>query len=71
MARKSQPHRPRELVSMREAAARYHISHDTVRRLLRQGELTGYKLGHQVLRVDLDELDALFKPIKTTKGRVG
>ena len=72
MVRKSLPERPphAELVSIRDAGARYHLHPDTIRRRIREGKLTGYKMGQRVLRVDLAELEALFQPISTTKGRV-
>jgi excisionase family DNA binding protein len=40
-----------------------------VRRLISDGTLTGYRVGSRVLRVDMDEVDALFKPIPTVKAR--
>jgi hypothetical protein len=44
------------------------INPKTIRRLIARGELTGYRLGTRVLRVDLNELDSLFQPIPTANG---
>jgi excisionase family DNA binding protein len=51
------PSRP---VSVREAAALTGVSRDTIRRRIADGTLTGYKLGKQIVRIDLDELEELF-----------
>jgi hypothetical protein len=71
MAQRSRSKRPRtpargvELVSVREAAAIYHDSDDTIRRRVVEGRLTGYKLGSRLLRVDLGEVAKLFEAIPT------
>lgn len=36
----------------------------TIRRFISAGKLTGYRLGNKMIRVDLNELDALMRPIK-------
>jgi excisionase family DNA binding protein len=56
------------LGSLYEAAAAWHVHPDTIRRRVASGELTGYKLGRKILRVDLDEVDSLFRPIPTAGG---
>ena len=48
------------------AAERWDVSVDTIRRLIRQGKLTGYRLNNRIIRVDLAEVDACFQPIPTT-----
>ena len=53
-------------VSQEDAAARWGVSVDTIRRLIRQGKLTGYRLNNRIIRVDLAEVDACFQPIPTT-----
>jgi excisionase family DNA binding protein len=57
------------LETIQQAARRNSISTDTVRRLIARGELKAYRLGNRIVRVDLAEVDALFRPIPTTKGR--
>ena len=47
-------------------AAQYaHISTKTLRRMIAAGELRAYRFGPRLLRVDLNEVDALFRPIPT------
>ncbi|AGB26277.1 DNA-binding protein, excisionase family [Mycobacterium sp. JS623] len=56
----------RRYISIAEAAEYLKISDRTVRRLIADGELTGYSIGrsHRMLRVDLDEIDEkLMRPI--------
>jgi excisionase family DNA binding protein len=56
----------RRYISIAEAAEYLKISDRTVRRLIADGELTGYSIGrgHRMLRVDLDEIDGnLMRPI--------
>src|SRR3954469_22648710 len=55
----------RRYISIAEAAEYLKISDRTVRRLIADGELTGYFIGrgHRMLRVDLDEIDGkLMRP---------
>ena len=40
----------------------------TIRRLIASGQLTGYRLGSRIVRVDLDELDRLMRPDPTVKA---
>ena len=51
--------------SVAAAADRMGISQRTVRRMIDRGELTGYRLGKRLIRIDLDELEASIKPIPT------
>lgn len=53
------------LSSVAAAADRLGVSQDTVRRMIDRGELTGYRLGKRLIRIDLDELEASIKPIPT------
>lgn len=39
------------------------VSEKTIRRMIAAGDITGYRIGKRLIRVDLDELDALLKPI--------
>jgi excisionase family DNA binding protein len=45
------------------AASQVKVSPRTIRRMIARGELTGYRLGPRILRVDLNELEALLRPI--------
>jgi excisionase family DNA binding protein len=59
---------PRRLVPLKEAAAVKSCHVDTLRRRIARGELRAYRLGNRIIRVDLDEVDALFKPIPTASS---
>ncbi len=54
---------PRRLGSIPTAAEAAACSTKTIRRLIASGDLTGYRLGTRMIRVDLDELDAIMRPI--------
>lgn len=58
----------RRFITQEAGAERWHVSVDTVRRLISSGKLTGYRLNGRIIRIDQDELDACFKPIPTTGG---
>lgn len=50
----------RRYSSIADAAAYFGCEHKLLRRLIAQGTLTGFRLpGSKLIRVDLDELDAL------------
>jgi excisionase family DNA binding protein len=48
------------------AAAEYlQCNERTIRRHIADGTLTGYRLGERIIRVDLNELDEVVRPIPT------
>jgi excisionase family DNA binding protein len=51
--------------SLEEAATYLGCDARTVRRQIAAGRLKGYRFGNKTIRVDLDELDTLLKPIPT------
>jgi excisionase family DNA binding protein len=55
----------RRLVSIPKAAEYAGVHHITIRRRISAGDLTGYRLGKRILRVDLNELDDLLRTIPT------
>lgn len=62
----------RRLTSIADAAAYLDCSERTIRRRVASGQLTAYRLGPRLLRIDLDELDAaLLKPIPTAGNNYG
>lgn len=67
-AEKHTPPRP-EYISPDDAAARWSVSRDTIRRLISSGQITGYRLNGRIIRVDAAEVDAAFRPIPTVTGR--
>lgn len=58
----------RTLVSLATAAEYAATSTKTVRRRIACGDLTGYRLGPRLIRVDLAELDAMLRPIPTASS---
>ncbi|WP_067473483.1 helix-turn-helix domain-containing protein [Dietzia timorensis] len=59
---------PRRLDSIPNAAENYGVHHSTIRRWISQGRIHGYRFGPKMLRVDLNELDALLRPLATAGG---
>lgn len=59
----------KKLVKLADAAEYADVSIKTLRRRIADGSLTGYRMGRRVIRVDLNELDELLKPIPS--ARVG
>ena len=55
------------LESIPKAAEIYGVHHSTLRRYVSAGRITGYRFGPRMLRVDLDEIDALLRPLATAK----
>jgi excisionase family DNA binding protein len=46
---------PSSLLSVRDAAEYYHVSQQTVRRLIKSGKLKTYRVGRQI-RIDLSDV---------------
>lgn len=57
------PTRRKNLGSIEEGAEYVGVSPITVRRWIAAGRITGYRAGPKILRIDLDELDAMLVPI--------
>lgn len=55
----------RRLVSINQASEYAACSTKTIRRYIAAGRLTGYRMGKRMIRVDLNEIDALLEPIPT------
>jgi excisionase family DNA binding protein len=61
----------RRWVSLTLGAEHIGVSEKTLRRMISQGRIRGYRVGPRLIRVDLNELDALASPIPTAgAGRV-
>lgn len=56
---------PRRLESLTNAAEQYGVTTKTLRRWISAGRIHGYRFGPRMLRVDLDEIDALLRPLAT------
>ena len=50
---------PRRLASITDAAEYVGVNPKTVRRYIAAGRITGYRTGPRLIRVDLNELDAM------------
>lgn len=58
----------RRLESIAGAAHYAGVHPRTIRRRIAEGQLTGYRMGPRLIRVDLNELDAMLRPIPTASG---
>ena len=58
----------RRLVSIGQASEYADVSSKTIRRWIAAGRVPGYRMGPRLLKVDLNELDAMLRPISTTAG---
>jgi excisionase family DNA binding protein len=58
----------RNLASVQIGAEYSGLSEKTIRRYIASGQLNGYRIGKKLIRIDLDEIDALLKPIPTASG---
>lgn len=55
---------PRRWASLEQAADYLGVSRKTIRRHIARGEITGWRSpGKHLIRVDLNEIDALMAPI--------
>ncbi len=55
----------RHLVNINQAAEHFGVSARTIRRYIAAGRVTGYRTGPRLIRVDLNEVDAMLRPIPT------
>lgn len=65
---KAQAEHDRQLASIQEAARLCAVHPDTIRRRISSGQLTAYRFGPKLIRVDVTELEALLRPIPTVKA---
>jgi excisionase family DNA binding protein len=49
-------------------AERLDVNPRTIRRIIARGQLTGYRLGDRMIRIDPAEVDSLMQPIPTVNG---
>jgi len=50
-------------LSLRQAAALYGVSTDTIRRRIVTGQLPASRCGGRIIRVRIDDLERLFRPL--------
>jgi excisionase family DNA binding protein len=58
----------RHLASINQAANYAGVCTKTIRRMISRGELTGYRLGPRLVRIDLRELDTTLRVIPSAGG---
>ena len=58
----------RNLVPLNVGAERLGVSIKTIRRRIAAGELTAYRVGTKIIRIDLEEVDGLLHRIPTSGG---
>jgi hypothetical protein len=66
--RHPQPAPALRLVSLAAGAAFADVSIRTLRRYIAQGRLTGYRIGPRLVKVDLNELEQLARPIPAARA---
>ena len=54
-------------MTLAAAADRFDCSERTIRRMIANGELTGYRVGKRLVRVDSNEVDHLARVIPTIR----
>lgn len=52
----------RRYVKLTEAAEYLQVTDRTIRQMIADGRLTGYRSGNRLVRVDLNEVDAAMQP---------
>lgn len=61
--------KPTRPASITVAAAYAPCGRRTIQRYIAQGKLTAYRFGPKLVRVDLDEIDRLFRRIPAAAGK--
>jgi len=56
------------LMSVRSAAEYLGVSTKTIRRYIAAGRVRGYRAGPRLIRVDLNDLNAVLRPIPSAEG---
>lgn len=58
---------PQEYISIAQAAARYHVSKDYIRHRIIDGSLPAVRAGKRIVRINVDELQRLFRPTQSAR----
>jgi excisionase family DNA binding protein len=58
--------RPRHYVSLKAAAEYLGVTDRTIRQMITDGRLIGYRSGAKLVRLDLNEIDASMQPFGGT-----
>jgi len=62
---RQRPKAKRRLAGITEAAEYADLSDRTIRRYVATGRLIGYRVGPRLVKIDLDQLDAIIRPVPT------
>lgn len=62
---------PRRWASIDTGAEHVDMSNKTIRRMIATGTIGGYRFGKKTLRIDLNELDAVARPIPNAAALAG
>ncbi|WP_046317849.1 helix-turn-helix domain-containing protein [Mycobacterium sp. UM_Kg1] len=57
-------HKPRRWVSVADAAEHIGVTPNTIRAMIADGRLSGYRAGKRLTRLDLNEVDAAMQPFR-------
>ena len=68
MPRTTTPTPARRWTSLTLGAEHIGVSEKTLRRWIAGGILTGYRVGPRMIRLDLDELEAIVRPIHSANA---
>ena len=68
MAAKAANRKPNRPASITAAAEYAPCGRRSIQRYIEQGKLTAWRFGPKMIRVDLDEIDQLFRPVPTGGG---
>ena len=61
----SQPSQTARWVSLNEAADYIGVHFRTLRRMIREGQIPAHRVGNRIIRLNLNEVDAALKPVKS------
>ena len=64
----ARPEKRRHWAPLSAGAEYLDVSEKTLRRMIAAGIVPGYRVGPRLLRVDLNELDALASAVPTARG---
>jgi excisionase family DNA binding protein len=57
------------LMGIAEAAEYANVHPSTLRRRIADGQLPAYRVGPKLLKVDIDDVEALIRPVPVTRRR--
>lgn len=63
------PKKPPRYATLAEAAEYLGANERTIRNLISRGQITGFRLGRKLIRVNLDELDDAMEIIPTAANQ--